>query len=70
MFTDNFKYVLEMTREFSFKLLLDEYLYSLACSDRLNDRLNKYSESRKIKFQQKLKLIEPNSFIIFKLNNW
>ena len=45
IFTNNFKYVLKMTREFSFKLLLYEYKYSLACHDQLNDGLTKYSES-------------------------
>ena len=50
--------------------LLDEYKYLFTRYDRLNDELTKYSESRKIKFPQKLKLIKPKSFIILKLNNW
>ena len=59
-----------MTREFSFKLLVGEYKYLFTPYNRLDDGLTKYSESRKIKFQRKLKLIEPKSFIILKLNNW
>ena len=50
--------------------LFDEYIYLFIYDDRLDDGLTKDSESRKIKFQQKLKLIEPKSFIIIKLNNW